>query len=143
MAKGTGVNFELDELLHPAQAFAHPSEVLADPDLTLNEKRRRFALDTSVCRDDNFVDFVARNALEEFWDMQLLWTDAIDWTDCATQNVISSLELTRSLERNNIERLFDYGDCFFVAVGVGVERRNFLFGIDQRKSYRARFNLGM
>jgi len=31
--------FDLDELLHPAQAFGHPSEVVADPDLTLNEKR--------------------------------------------------------------------------------------------------------
>jgi hypothetical protein len=39
MTKGNGVNFELDELLHPAQAFAHPSEVVNDPDLTLNEKR--------------------------------------------------------------------------------------------------------
>lgn len=32
-------DFELDELLHPAQAFEHPSEVVNDPDLTLNEKR--------------------------------------------------------------------------------------------------------
>ena len=32
-------NFELNELLHPAQAFAHPSDVVNDPDLTLNEKR--------------------------------------------------------------------------------------------------------
>ena len=24
MTKGNGVNFELDELLHPAQAFIHP-----------------------------------------------------------------------------------------------------------------------
>jgi hypothetical protein len=31
--------FDLDTLLHPAQAFGHPSEVVADPDLTLNEKR--------------------------------------------------------------------------------------------------------
>jgi hypothetical protein len=30
---------ELDELLHPAQAFEHPSHVVSDPDLTLNEKR--------------------------------------------------------------------------------------------------------
>jgi hypothetical protein len=30
---------ELDELLHPAQAFAHPRDVLRDPDLTVNEKR--------------------------------------------------------------------------------------------------------
>ena len=32
-------NFDLDELLHPAQAFAHPTEVVNDPDLTLSEKR--------------------------------------------------------------------------------------------------------
>jgi hypothetical protein len=32
-------DFDLDELLHPAQAFSHPSEVVNDPDLTLNEKR--------------------------------------------------------------------------------------------------------
>jgi hypothetical protein len=32
-------NFDLDELLHPARAFGHPSEVVNDPDLTLNEKR--------------------------------------------------------------------------------------------------------
>lgn len=32
-------NFDLYELPHPAQAFGHPSEVVNDPDLTLNEKR--------------------------------------------------------------------------------------------------------
>lgn len=31
--------FDLDDLLHPANAFGHPSEVVNDPDLTLNEKR--------------------------------------------------------------------------------------------------------
>jgi len=30
---------DLDALLHPAQAFAHPSEVVNDADLTLSEKR--------------------------------------------------------------------------------------------------------
>jgi hypothetical protein len=30
---------DLDILLHPARAFGHPSEVLNDPDLNLNEKR--------------------------------------------------------------------------------------------------------
>jgi hypothetical protein len=28
-----------NDLLHPAQAFEHPSHVINDPDLTLNEKR--------------------------------------------------------------------------------------------------------
>jgi hypothetical protein len=32
-------NLSFDELLHPAHAFEHPSEVVNDPDLTLNEKR--------------------------------------------------------------------------------------------------------
>jgi len=30
---------DLNDLLHPAQAFGHPSEVLNDPDLTFYEKR--------------------------------------------------------------------------------------------------------
>ena len=30
---------DLDALLHPARAFAHPLDVVRDPDLTLNEKR--------------------------------------------------------------------------------------------------------
>jgi len=34
-----GDAFDLDDLLHPAQAFSHPSDVVNDPDLTLNEKR--------------------------------------------------------------------------------------------------------
>ena len=36
---GRDAGFDLDELLHPAQAFEHPSQVVNDPDLTLNEKR--------------------------------------------------------------------------------------------------------
>ena len=35
----TDEEFDLNQLLHPAQAFGHPSEVVDDPDLTLNEKR--------------------------------------------------------------------------------------------------------
>jgi hypothetical protein len=31
--------FDLQALLHPADAFAHPRDVVRDPDLTLNEKR--------------------------------------------------------------------------------------------------------
>src|SRR5689334_24734348 len=39
VAGSTVRDLDLDELLHPAQAFAHPRDVVADPDLTLNEKR--------------------------------------------------------------------------------------------------------
>jgi hypothetical protein len=34
---------ELEALLHPAGAFAHPMAVVNDPDLTLNEKRALLA----------------------------------------------------------------------------------------------------
>lgn len=37
--KGKPIDLDLDALLHPAQAFGHPREVVTDPDLTLNEKR--------------------------------------------------------------------------------------------------------
>jgi len=37
--KGAEDAFDLDALLHPARAFAHPNDVLNDPDLTLREKR--------------------------------------------------------------------------------------------------------
>ena len=36
---GSNDRFDLDSLLHPAQVFEHPSRVVNDPDLTLNEKR--------------------------------------------------------------------------------------------------------
>jgi hypothetical protein len=30
---------DIESLLHPANAFSHPTEVVCDPDLSLNEKR--------------------------------------------------------------------------------------------------------
>src|SRR5204863_9696353 len=34
-----GMEFELEQLLHPASIFDHPRDVLNDPDLTTQEKR--------------------------------------------------------------------------------------------------------
>lgn len=39
MSDRQSLGFDLDELLHPARAFAHPMDVVRDSDLTLNEKR--------------------------------------------------------------------------------------------------------
>jgi hypothetical protein len=36
---GAGDGWDPNDLLHPAHAFEHPSNVVNDPDLTLNEKR--------------------------------------------------------------------------------------------------------
>jgi hypothetical protein len=52
--------FDLDELLHPANAFGHPSEVVNDPDLTLNEKRAILASwATDVCAVEAAADLRA------------------------------------------------------------------------------------
>jgi hypothetical protein len=37
--RNTADCLDLNALLHPAQAFSHPTDVVNDPDLTLNEKR--------------------------------------------------------------------------------------------------------
>jgi hypothetical protein len=37
--KDRSLDLDLERLLHLAQVFGHPSEVVNDPDLTLNEKR--------------------------------------------------------------------------------------------------------
>ena len=37
--KHASIDPELDDLLHPAQAFERPRDVVDDPDLTVNEKR--------------------------------------------------------------------------------------------------------
>lgn len=42
-----GEGWDPHDLLHPAQAFEHPSHVVDDPDLTLNEKRAILASWTS------------------------------------------------------------------------------------------------
>jgi hypothetical protein len=41
---------DLDDLLHPAQAFAHPRDVVHDPDLIVNEKRAILACLGRLCR---------------------------------------------------------------------------------------------
>jgi hypothetical protein len=38
-SRRAGDALELDDLLHPARAFAHPLDVVRDRDLTFNEKR--------------------------------------------------------------------------------------------------------
>jgi hypothetical protein len=39
MERKNSAAFDLDALLHPSNAFAHPCQVVDDPDLSLQEKR--------------------------------------------------------------------------------------------------------
>ncbi len=61
MNDSTEDRFDLDELLHPANAFGHPSEVVNDPDLTINEKRAFLASWASdVCAEKAAPDLHTR-----------------------------------------------------------------------------------
>lgn len=51
-----------DDLLHPARAFAHPSDVVDDPDLTLNEKRAILASWASDASAENANPLQRRSA---------------------------------------------------------------------------------
>ena len=67
---GADTSFDLDALLHPAQAFAHPTDVVRDADLTLNEKRAILASWASdACAVEAAPDLRAgRNGTLVRWD---------------------------------------------------------------------------
>ena len=77
--------FDLDTLLHPANAFAHPMEVVRDPGLTLNEKR---AILASWASDACAVEAAPDLRLNTFgrvipWDDIMDALRALDREDCA------------------------------------------------------------
>jgi hypothetical protein len=63
-----------NELLHPAQAFEHPSDVVNDPDLTLNEKR---AILASWASDACAVEAAPDLRLNTFGRV-IRWDDIMD-----------------------------------------------------------------
>jgi hypothetical protein len=74
-----------NELLHPAQAFEHPSDVVNDPDLTLNEKR---AILASWASDACAVEAAPDLRLNTFgrvirWDDIMDALRALEREDCA------------------------------------------------------------
>src|SRR6516165_9929538 len=76
-------DLNLDALLHPAQAFEHPRDVVKDPDLTLSEKR---AILTSWASDARAVEAAAALAAR-----------GTGGTSC--QSAMSSMRCARSTTR--------------------------------------------
>ena len=66
--------FDLDTLLHPASAFAHPMDVVRDPDLTLNEKR---AILASWASDSCAIE-AAPDLRENASGKTIRWDDIMD-----------------------------------------------------------------
>ena len=77
--------FDLDTLLHPANAFAHPMDVVRDEDLTLNEKRAILASWASdACAIEAAPDLrVNRSRSVVRWDDIM---DALRTLDKETEN---------------------------------------------------------
>ena len=66
--------FDLDALLHPSKAFAHPMDVVRDADLTLNEKRAILASWASdACAVEAAPDLRVSTS-----GAVVLWDDVID-----------------------------------------------------------------
>ena|SRR5690242_1947837 len=57
-------NFALRDLLHPAKAFQHPSDVVRDLDLTPNEKRAILTLWASDCLSESGIPVTLDAVLE-------------------------------------------------------------------------------
>ena len=82
--------FDLDALLHPATAFAHPMDVVRDEDLTLNEKRAILASWASdACAIEAAPDLrVNRSRSVVRWDDIM---DALRTLDKETENYAKPL----------------------------------------------------
>ena len=92
--------FDLSALLHPAQAYERPSDVLADADLTVNEKR---AILASWASDACAVE--AAPELREPAPGKVVKYDEI-------------MEALRSLDREAQRRKIDYGKLISRAARV-------------------------
>ena len=82
--------FDLDALLHPASAFAHPMDVVRDEDLTLNEKRAILASWASdACAIEAAPDLrVSSSSSVVRWDDIM---DALRTLDKETENYAKPL----------------------------------------------------
>ena len=116
--------FDLDELLHPASAFNHPSEVVKDPDLTLNEKRAILASWASdACAIEAAPELrTAKNGAVRFDDimdaLKQLDGDAVD--SPGTGRLINRAERWKARHRGEPggRRLFGLGTAMRKAGGL-------------------------
>ena len=93
--------FDLDALLHPANAFAHPMDVVRDKDLTLNEKRAILASWASdACAIEAAPDLRVNSSRSVVrWDDIM---DALRTLDRETENYAKPLpHYKRVLARKN------------------------------------------
>src|SRR4051812_44012820 len=76
---------------------------------------------------NDFVRMLPRNALKELLNLELLWTNAVNRRNRAVKDVIPTLELPGSFERDDVERFLDHTNCL-VAAGIAADRTRIRLG---------------
>jgi hypothetical protein len=100
---------DLDSLLHPAQAFEHPANVVSDPDLTLNEKRAILASWASDACAIEAVPSLRRapgGKVVSFDDVM----EALRALDRQSQQQDGGARYRRALRRERLSRRSRHGD---------------------------------
>lgn len=96
---------DLDALLHPARAFARPCDVVADPDLTLNEKRAILASWASdVCAVEAAPAFRCAPGSEHPVSVDAI-LEALRDLDKSSTDTHGAAWLRRASRRRSIENL--------------------------------------
>src|ERR1051325_4414900 len=99
------LNPELESLLHPAGAFAHPRDVVADPDLTLNEKRAILASWASdACAVEAAPALRRPPGSRQTVSVDAI-LDALRDLDKAATDAAGTAQIRRHLRRRSIARL--------------------------------------
>src|SRR5437764_12444326 len=81
-----------------------------------------------VRREHDFLDAVALDPVHELVDAQVFWLDAVERRERATEDVVQAAVLGGSLERDQVDRLFDDADRRAVATRVEADRAELLLG---------------
>ena len=83
------------------------------------------------------------DAGEEFFDVELVGSDAVDGGEVAAEDVVGAGVLFGGFDGVDVEGFFDDEDRGFVARGVGVEGREVGGGVDESEGFGARFDAGV
>lgn len=105
--------FDLDMLLHPANAFSQPAEVVRDRDLSLNEKRAilaAWASDACAIEASPELRVNGNGKIVRFDDIM----DALRELDAQAAKAHVNVETLRRLSRRRLRRSGGSGGAQFV-----------------------------
>lgn len=66
------------------------------------------ALNIGVEGKDDFLHAILGHALDQRFDVQLVWAHAVEWGDDATEHMVFSIELLGAFNRDNVADVFHH-----------------------------------